>query len=494
MRLVKARLSAEQKVIAENIDKKYEVEDVDLVCDIMGLLHTRGWKLISASERNRLLYGSRNKNTVSARSLINAQYSFLRSLKEMALFHKFCEVAEKHSLEEATDRLVALMRAMHRKERESFCTACQLQSGCSFGLFTTQPNKYPGYNAGSPKHQDCPMNAQQAVGSAVLQQGLTALIALIDPAMLAMVAGKSGHTMMVGMAKSLASPQGSQQFDATFTGRDIMQAMGDIVDKLTSAQLAIFQIARTIETKVKVSKGRKLEKSTDPTKAIDMVKMESVADVTKAPPSVNVLPDVLKQYRIGTSALQVRQNMQLQEKKQLFYVLLDSSGSMSGGLATNKNGFLCRAHVASALSLAVIKKTIEEKGMMYFRFFAGSPDYLHKATNLHDLVDLSRQIGIGDFNGGSTSLQKALSAAFADIQKGKDTISKAEVLLITDGCASVEEGILKKEMKGTKLHVLEITEKGSGVPDSRKVLKRLAETYVETNPDEIDFNKIASVV
>lgn len=497
MKLVRTKLTENELKAAKSIDAKYEVGSLDLVSDVMGLLKSDGRGLISRAMRFRLLAKMRRQgvSVLSARMDMDKQYEFLFKLKGFKLFIKFCELVTSHSLEEATDRLIALIRSIYKKERKSFCLTCAMLNQCSHGQFETEDSDKDG-----AIHPNCPRQMHQVpMPGQQMMQGLGAMLALFDPATLSMLSARvQGGTgqFMQGMAQAMlgSAAQKLDYFNATFTGSDMMKNMQEVVDKLTAAQLAVFEVARTIDASLQKTKGKKLIKSQEQDKAVALVKMDNFQDVTKLAPSAAALPDVLKNYRLGTKQLQVQQNMKPQNKKQLFHIDLDSSGSMGSAIMPNKNGFLRRGHVASALVLAVLKKALEEGSMVFFRFFAGRPDFLHKARTPHDLIDLARKVGLGDYNGGDTNIEYALSTAFADIQSGKDEILKAEVLLISDGQATVNEAKLRKEQKNTKLHVLEITDSGKSVSESQKELKALAETYMEVNPATVDFAKMAKVV
>ena len=497
MKLVKTYLAVEEKEAVKTISAKYEVNSEDIVSDVMGLLKSDGRGLISRAMRFKMLAKLRKQGIAVSdiRKDMDHQYTFLSKLKGFKLFLKFCDLVRTHSLEEATDRLIALIRSIYKKERKSFCLTCTLQTQCEHGKFEAGLSGIDG-----AVHQDCPKNLQAVpMAGQQMMQGLNAMLSLINPATLGMLSAKmpgSTGQFMQGLAVAIsgASSQKLNYFNATFTGSDMMKNMQEIVDNLTAAQLAIFDVARTIDASLQKTKGKKLIASHEPEKSVALVKMEHFQDVTKVSPSSAALPSILKSYRLGTKQLQVQQNMKVQGKKQLLHVMCDSSGSMDQEIMSNKNGFLKRGHVASALCLAVIKKAMEEKSMVFFRFFAGGPDILHKAKTMHDLIDIARKVGLGDYNGGSTDIQKAVATAFKDIQAGKDEILKAEVLLITDGQASVDSVALSKEQKKTKLHVLEITNAGRSTSESQKELKGLAETYMEINPNSVDFSKMAKVV
>jgi len=497
MRVCATKIPLDLTVI-ESINHKYEVEDTAMVADVMALLLTEGDALISKAQRfKKLAQMRREPDSVQRCALLIRKYDFMYRIKQMRLFKQFCKVAKENTIEEATDRLIALIRAANRKMKITPCIACQLLAKCPHGMFLLGKNMVDG-----KPHGECPLVKKLPTQPfQQLQNGLQVLKELCDPNMLAMLSGNSGTSVtafMLGLSKHLNNSPGKKDvFDSTFTGRDVMEKMAELVDGLTAQQLAVFEIGRTLDSCIKKGKSRKLETSQAPNKENRLVNMQTHSELVKAPPSVHALPDVLKQYRLGTKQLQVRQNMQPQSKKQLLYVLLDASGSMKESImGTNVNGFLTRGHVASALSLAVIKKVLEEKSMLFFRFFAGSPDYLRKAKDTHDLADISRQIGLGDYNGGSTNIQVALTQAFKDIQKGKDEVLKAEVLLITDGKATLDMGDIKKAQKKTKLHVLEITSgaRSTGKSTMQTDLQPVSETYIVTDPGNVDFSKIAKVV
>jgi uncharacterized protein with von Willebrand factor type A (vWA) domain len=274
-----------------------------------------------------------------------------------------------------------------------------------------------------------------------------------------------------------------------------------VVKALTDTELKVFRLAQNLDEHIDKRGGAKLKHAQTPDQDVSPEHMKSVSDVVKASSSQLCLPDVMKQYKIGTNQMQIVDHQKPQSKKQLLYLLIDSSGSMRSEVAPNKFAFLLRRDVAMALTLAVIKKALIEKTVTYARFFAGAPDTLHTAISIEDYVHLTRKLALCNYNGGSTDITGASRTAFNDISEGRKNtkasgtkIGKAEVLLITDAEDNLDEANLKSLQNAVKIHTLEITNGGNRGGRGRAVLRNLSETYIEVDPRTVDMENIAKVV
>lgn len=514
MRLTKRNVRAG---IVEAASSKYQL-DKDTVADFAALLYGGGSGMVGRAERAR----RRAKLPWAERASFDKQWRLLDQTRRWTGFRHYVRMIRESSIEDALDRLLALILEANKKQHTSYCSVCPLLSNCSHGQYAVGE-----VSADGPVLPNCPRYLQQQAPPASgvpatqaqsvqrLALGIGFLKTLITPTFAGYMSARLPAPMgnfLNAMTQAMAAAGGSGDpgsasmltrggggcgtgtgFDATFTGSDVHTRLSEVLRAITKAQLAVFQMARNIEEFLPTGKTGDKEQSNDPSTSMQVKRMDEMADVQRALPSQQALPPVLRTYRTATKQLTVRQHMKPLEKKQLFYVLLDSSGSMGSAVEKNANAFFTRGHIASALALAVVRKAWEEKSMVALRFFAGSPDRMRFAQKPSELVDLCRQIGLGDYNGMSTDIQSALLAAMNDIQNRQD-VSKAEVLLISDGGSYVNETAVRAAQKTTKLHTLEIRSYKGETNQASAALKALSETHQDMDPSSVDPQQLSKLV
>ena len=493
--LVFGKLTAKERNQCVAFGRKYQLDSPGLMEDIFHLVKTRGLRLKTRAACNRLIRQFRSKG-IDITDALAERYRFLHTIKSIPLFAKLCEIADTYSVEEAVDRLLTLIKAAYRKQSEGICQTCALHQSCEYGQFVTGTRSSMG-----KVHDDCPIHTQGQQGvvpkggaQGAMTLGAMFIAAMLNPAFVGVT--KASGQLVKALVADASYSHDTPYFDTSFTGDHMMKELERIVDALTAKDLVVFNLARTFDSAIEKNKQGKVKSSFTPSSQIEPEKMRSMADITRLTPTGMALPKLLQAYKLGTKQHMIVSHRQPQTKKQLMYVLVDSSQSMTAKVAPNRYAFITKGDVATALTLAVIKKVLEEKSMMYYRFFAGAPDILHKAKTVEDFTHLSRQIALCNYNGGSTRIDSALKAAFEDIQTGKDEILKAEVLLISDAedDLSKEETSLRTGKKGTKLNTLEILNVGAAGGSAQNALKKLSDTYVEIDATTVDFERISKVV
>lgn len=486
--LVYGNLSAAEKSGGEELMRMYAIPSEVLMHDIFNMVKTRGQRLKSRAMVNRMARKIRNRKEIEE---LEQRYLFLLTLKAIPVFTKLARLASERGSVEAVDRLLALIKSAHRKHQQGVCQTCAQQAGCSYGAFILGKSG----TQGTP-HAQCALFRQtgstQVPATVALTQGAAFIVALLNPAFAGVT--QASNAMVAAVAQFVGYSHDVDYFDATFTGHSAMKELQAMVDKLNAKELVVFTLARTFDEHItKRQKGR-LKQSPTPATQMAPEKMSTVTDIMRLSPGAQALPDILKSYRTATKQHTIVEHKKPDEKKQLLYVLVDSSGSMRGAVSPNKFAFVTKGDVAAALALACVKKTLDEKSIMFFRFFAGGPDRLHSAKTVDDLVHLSRQITLNNFDGGSTEISAAVKVALEDIQQGEKIILKSEVLLITDAEDQIKLAELLGKKKSTKVHTLEILDSGAAGGSARKDLQKLSDTYVEIDPNTVDFEKVTKVV
>lgn len=493
--LVYGNLTKSEESAAKTMHHKYKLNDTGFAGDLFNLVKTGGLKLYSESACLKLIRDFERKHGADIADAVEERYAFFMALGAIPLFAKLCNMVKTHSVEEAVDRLLSLLRAAYRKQQQSTCCTCQHFKNCAYGKVVVG-DESP--NANAKPHADCPMfKPSQASNISPTQQltsGANMVAAVLNPAMIGLTNVNSAFIkMLVAAGAGQGYSHDKDYFDASFTGDKIMAQLENIVDALTREELVVFNLARTFDHHIEATNQKKLQKSPTPDQ-LNPSQLENIEDFTKSTPTEQALPDVLRNYRIATKQTNIVEHHTPDGKKQLLYVLVDSSGSMTLPVSPNMYAFVRRGDVATALTLAVIKKALVDGSMLFLRFFAGGVDILHRCKDAQDFAHLSRKVSLGSYDGGSTCIKTALETAFSDIDGAKDEVRKSEVLLISDAEDSFDVGPLQTAKKGAKLHTLEITNGNNSSGKSRSALTQLSDTYIEVDPATVDLEKIASVV
>jgi hypothetical protein len=240
----------------------------------------------------------------------------------------------------------------------------------------------------------------------------------------------------------------------------------------------------------------------------DVQKIKGESDVPKLVPSEHALPDELFEEKLGKRSLQKKQDMKPQKKRRILYLLIDNTGSMQTALFGNTYRVLSRGALASVFSMALTKQVRDEDGILFCRFFADGPGRLISAKDKDDFDMALQLMANADFNGMSTNILAAVSAALKDISQARksEPIASSEILLITD-CQDNFQPDKVKQMLGTQeLNVLDVAAireedaqlQGMNALDlfyeGAKALKSVAKNYYKVDPYDMDVNKIVKTI
>lgn len=133
--------------------------------------------------------------------------------------------------------------------------------------------------------------------------------------------------------------------------------------------------------------------------------------------------------------------------KQKAYVLLDTSRSMA---------LHFRFALAKAAVTRFLKVNRRELGEIFLRTFDVDVGKLHSASDRSSYESLLRAIGRQSTLGNGTCLERAILQACADVRERRG-LAGAEILVITDGAARVDEGKVREALGDhIRLHILKI--------------------------------------
>lgn len=134
-------------------------------------------------------------------------------------------------------------------------------------------------------------------------------------------------------------------------------------------------------------------------------------------------------------------------RKQKVYVLFDVSRSMNSHW---------RIALAKAIAVVFLRKNMRELGTIFFRTFAEHVGELVHAYDVPSFRQLLRHILLLQAAGRGTNMQEAIEVAITDIERTQ-TLSDAEILLITDGAAHLDIERLRDRMgEAIRLHAVKI--------------------------------------
>lgn len=151
---------------------------------------------------------------------------------------------------------------------------------------------------------------------------------------------------------------------------------------------------------------------------------------------------ILRYFRIFTRVAQVRERVTKQIRKQLLYLLIDCSGSMSGPRIAKAGGVLMNR----------LKAVMNDEAELYVRFFDQSTYHEHSISTHDEALEAIKVFREHHFSGGGTNIDGAIKVAresIEDLMK-EDSLCRPELVLITDGGDYVETTL--EDMGATRLH------------------------------------------
>ncbi len=172
--------------------------------------------------------------------------------------------------------------------------------------------------------------------------------------------------------------------------------------------------------------------------------MRSMSDLYKVSLNRLFLPDEVLDMKIMRKELLVTQYQKRQDKRQLVYVLADVSWSMSGE---------AREQFMKAVLLSIGRKTLEDEGRLFFRFFSSGYSAIYELSSRDRWTSFVETVLGVDLQGG-TDVHKALYKGGQDIEEQREIDDKTELVMITDGTEWVEPGEIKERVKARRHCIL----------------------------------------
>jgi hypothetical protein len=546
--LRKPPLTQAEKTELETICRQFDVEDRGLVYDLYVVLDKPGSVMTLKKQKELMQKAAVKWPTVDQKELeqvLQGRRNFLSKLMGTQLFRTVLGVVPAM---EATERLIAVFREMHAKQNQAVCGMCPLMEKCPAGMkvvghgvlrqwdrttgelsatHDAQGNEIDTDPTGLETHIDCPKppdgaivpprpatpaNGNSVVADPLIAQQAMAFLMVLDQilqndlAMASMTSGENNNTpnakrtaaaliALAAMVGGSGAGKADVPFDTTFTGSQFFGKAKELANKITAGQMQLFKTLETFAYELAGDAGAKTSPTQGSADTYDVKKMESYSEVVSQVPSQRALtPKALRTAKLAQKDVMVRQDMSVKKKSKVLGIIVDESGSMRGRVTSNVHNLISRGNLAATLTLAIIDHMMKTNGVTVFRFYAYNPSQAYICETKDDYIALARKIGLGDFNGGGTSIDNAISAITVDVAElGKKLKVKAtDIILITDGDDQLTVSNVKKELQdtGTKLHTLHVNSTARGAVV--KQFKDVGEVK-QVDPNNLDLQDIVKV-
>jgi uncharacterized protein with von Willebrand factor type A (vWA) domain len=264
------------------------------------------------------------------------------------------------------------------------------------------------------------------------------------------------------LLRNVTEQQAGVGHDELSTVEGLAKNIKKIAQCIKNGNFKVLDVARKFDVTEQYVREEEVKDVDYPEKDWRIASMKNLSDFPAILPYQFLYPNEIFDKMLIDKDLKVKQYQSRRKKKQILYLLIDVSGSMSGA----------RQVVATAIAVAYIKKAISEKSIYFFRYFDDKPFDLHKVTNEPEaLKEISYLMG-NPHSGGGTNITRALETAIQDIndpklfkqieedagmgeREGFDEeilYERADILIITDGEDQVNVSARTLEEKKVVLH------------------------------------------
>ena len=250
----------------------------------------------------------------------------------------------------------------------------------------------------------------------------------------------------------------------------------DVHEILSDKQLqTILKVSQKLNTFRKLRTGKGVKFIVDPNGAeIRTRDMNSVMEVNKISQNNWGLYQKARpifMQKLTNLEFQVRERVEREERKQLLYLLVDGSGSMSG----------IKWDVACGIVLNRLQAVMREEAHCYLAFYCEKKYKTYKAFTPDEAKNLFDDFRAKGLPNGGTNTGAAIRAACKEIHELEGKMHKPEILVITDEDGS--SGNLKpNDYHGITIHGMALYAPNEGL---RYLAQQTGGLYVPqfTSPD-----------
>lgn len=552
MRIIRLKIAQAVQTRLSFIARELRITDEHYMQDLYALTRLKGHGLPSDARVAALvdfLAKQPGQSKASAAFYVRKRVQVYRNTVKMPYFTSLTGLTDPVH---AVDRLLQNMLKLANKTREAQCKTCQLFATCQFGqqyaAAVTDITKVYDPDYARLVHEDCPSRPDMdRIHN--FNVGLAAMAALMDPnnAEVTSALSKKAADDNGGGAPSFSEeeleelesrsdtegneedeeddikPSTEEQefipsataiagrgagYDPTFTNSNFLQKQETLIEQLCNTGLSLFEIGKNLADLLGKSDSKLLIETKELAQEKKQDNMRSHSEAGKIVPSQHAMPSEVFDTKLAKKQLTVNREHKPEGKKHLLYFLVDSTGSMRTMLnqkyGGRRNGFVSRASIATVVMIAMMKKIMDEKGIVFLRFFSGSAGPLIELRSEADFKHAIERMKNNNYDGSSTNIERALRTVYDDIITNSGDISRSEVLLVTDTEDHLEEKSLAalKATSTAKLNVLDVsgsagahtTYNYGGREPASKVLKKVADAYYAAAEGSVDLKKIVSLV
>jgi uncharacterized protein with von Willebrand factor type A (vWA) domain len=278
--------------------------------------------------------------------------------------------------------------------------------------------------------------------------------------------GDNGPSNDVLNKKTVSNKGGSFTFDSPIEAADALKKKFEAIKNMSTDEQKVLGTdpVSLIKTELKTEDFLKISRSLlkfdsfsiRPTLKVrpdvngDETRMRLIRDaseVAKAASSFWALPKNLRNMRLASGQVMVREKVQREDKKMLLYVMIDTSGSMKSGNRRSK---------AIAVLMNRLTSVARGDGELVLRAYDAK---LHKKTivkNAEEAAAAFKAMSNHPFSGPSTATHACLLQAVSDIKLMVEADPKKfggvrhDLVVVTDGEDQID--VTLNELDGIKLH------------------------------------------
>lgn len=557
MRSIRYRILKKTRRLLEEIAEHFALE-VSFVIDLYALLSMKGNGVPSDDRVKKMVKHIAKKSDgkvseMTAGILLRKRIAQLKQIIDTALFKGLSMRRDKLA---ALRDLIQSLQDFGRKARQAQCQTCKFLSDCDFGKqykdATLDITKVFDPDYKKKVHDQCPVLpdidkanqlAQAAQAFSQLFSSMNASLTTaagnqdpantagrllqIDPdalkaALEAQAAAEAldpedtdGDTAPGSLdcdedgpdlpmpAKAFGaweSPLQLGDHSAKLTGNNLVLSQA-LIQQISVSNLALFEIGRKFSLALDAQKRGKFKPVTYIADSHQSEKMKNLGDLTKLESSQHGLPEEVFEQRLVKKNLTKREEVKHHDKKQLLYLLQDSSGSMSGwfssrSAAASQRALFTRCGLSMVLAIALSRRVEADGGIMFFRAFDTGVSQRISAHDAASFEKLRWEIANSSYTGGGTRIVPALQVVRKDIVEAAQTtdLAKAEILLISDIEDRFPEVAVADAVKGVEFNVLDVSGSEFNAQGASGMLKKIASHYYKANEGAIDINKLVELI
>lgn len=535
MRLIRHKVTKPTALLLKELADTTKTER-DYLTDLYALLVNGGSGIPSEDRLVRMIPKIAKKTATSETStsiFARKRRQQLRQVSSDPLFHAFGQQSSKIT---GLRMYLAACVEISMKSRQAKCLTCTLLEKCAFGKEYGSVFKDPAEvldaDFKNKIHADCPdypaVERTNQIGTSIeIIRHMFSQTGKEDKAMINQMPAEGPVFSGAGNAEDALEESMDQLDEGSFDEDDedsqldaeegspfyaglsganknrslkglfsaaSVENYAALVTCLTKQRFLLWELGRKFSVALSAKgKGKDVTAQTINKNTRD-TKMERPADIAKIVPSQHGLPKEVFESKLDRKELLKVEHRKPENKKQLVYLLIDSSGSMRGFLTADgqktKRAIFTRNALSSVFCTAMLRKIEADGGYAFVRFFGGSTTQCHIGRDKKSFELLRRLVTTNRYNGGGTDICHSVETASSDITRAAlPDVSKSEILLITDCQDQFDDKKIVAALGTNELNVLDVSGgkfTGQGVSG---LLQKVSAHYYKVD-ESVDVSKM----